>query len=55
MHGGKGSGPPAGNQNALKHGAYTKKSLKRDKEARELIKRIIDVLDEAQASEARYK
>lgn len=30
MHGGaKGSGAPMGNQNALKHGTYTKEALKR--------------------------
>lgn len=39
MHGGsEGSGAPRGNQNALKHGAYTKEALQRRAEMRELIR-----------------
>ena len=39
MHGGaKGSGAPVGNQNALKHGAYTRESLAFRKHVRELLK-----------------
>ena len=39
MHGGaKGSGAPVGNQNALKHGAYTRESLEFQKHVRELLK-----------------
>jgi hypothetical protein len=35
MHGGApGSGAPHGNQNALKHGRYTRKAIARDREAR---------------------
>ena len=38
MHGGaKGSGAPMGNQNALKHGMYTKESLEFQKHVRELL------------------
>ena len=45
MHGGKGSGAPIGNRNALKHGLYTKASLAQDREARQLIRRALDLLD----------
>jgi glucans biosynthesis protein len=39
MHGGaEGSGAPPGNQNALKHGAYTNEALQRRAEMRELIR-----------------
>jgi uncharacterized protein YjcR len=38
MHGGaKGSGAPKGNQNALKHGAYTKEALQRRAEMRAIL------------------
>ena len=40
MHGGKSSGAPSANRNALKHGLYTKASLDKDRDARLLIKRI---------------
>ena len=48
MHGGaEGSGAPKGNQNALKHGAYTKKALQqraalrhRLREVRKLLKAL---------------
>jgi uncharacterized protein YjcR len=39
MHGGaKGSGAPKGNQNALKHGAYTKRAIRRHAESRNLMR-----------------
>ena len=39
MHGGaRGSGAPKGNQNAWKHGAYTKEVIQQRGEMRELIK-----------------
>ena len=39
MHGGaKGTGAPRGNQNALKHGAFTKKVIQRRREMRELFR-----------------
>jgi glucans biosynthesis protein len=39
MHGGaEGSGAPRGNQNALKHGAYTEEALQRRAAMRELIR-----------------
>lgn len=38
MHGGaKGSGPPKGNQNALRHGTYTRAAFRQRTEMRELI------------------
>jgi uncharacterized protein YjcR len=39
MHGGaKGSGAPTGNQNALKHGTYTKAALERRARLRDYIR-----------------
>ena len=39
MHGGaKGSGAPKGNQNALKHGLYTRESLVLNKHIRDLMR-----------------
>jgi glucans biosynthesis protein len=47
MHGGaKGSGALRGNQNALKHGAYTKEALQRRTEMRELIREAWKLLKE---------
>lgn len=45
MHGGKRSGAPAGNRNALKHGLYAKVSLARDREARQFIRTALDLLE----------
>jgi glucans biosynthesis protein len=45
MHGGaKGSGAPRGNQNALKHGAYTQEALQRRAEMRELMREALKLL-----------
>lgn len=44
MHGGKGSGAPKGNRNALLHGLYSQASQEKDREARLLITRIKDAL-----------
>jgi glucans biosynthesis protein len=39
MHGGaKGSGAPTGNQNALKHGIYTRAAFQQRAEIRELLR-----------------
>ena len=39
MHGGaKGSGPPRGNKNALKRGAYTREALERQAQMRGLVR-----------------
>lgn len=38
MHGGKSTGPPKGNQNALKHGFYTKEAINKRRFIKELIK-----------------
>lgn len=39
LHGGaKGSGAPTGNQNALKHGLYTRESLEFQRQVRELLR-----------------
>jgi len=49
MHGGaKGSGAPRGNQNAFKHGFYTKQAIEERKKLRQLIreaKRLIEEID----------
>lgn len=47
MHGGaKGSGAPKGNQNALKHGAYTKEMLEMRRELAELMRASRETLRE---------
>jgi hypothetical protein len=38
MHGGKSTGAPKGNTNALKHGRYTKEAVTRRRYIRELIR-----------------
>jgi len=46
MHGGaEGSGAPKGNQNALKHGRYTKKAIEERRELRRLIREAGKFLD----------
>ena len=37
LHGGKSTGPPKGNQNALKHGRYTAEAIARRRELQALI------------------
>ena len=47
MHGGaKGSGAPPGNQNALKHGFYTKQAIEERKFLRQLIRDAESLIDE---------
>ena len=47
MHGGaKGSGAPKGNQNALKHGLYTREAIAERKALRDLIGASEATLDE---------
>jgi uncharacterized protein YjcR len=47
MHGGaKGSGAPVGNQNAVKHGAFTRKAIERRNEMRELFRQARKLLKE---------
>lgn len=47
MHGGaKGSGAPKGNQNALKHGEYTRERLAEKKRLRQLMKEAQETLRE---------
>jgi hypothetical protein len=39
MHGGApGSGPPRGNQNALKHGRYTREAIEEHQQLRDFLK-----------------
>jgi uncharacterized protein YjcR len=47
MHGGaKGSGAPPGNQNALKHGLYTKQAIEERKNLRQLIRDAERLIEE---------
>ena len=47
MHGGaRGSGAPIGNQNALKHGMYTKEALEERRALRSLIREMQESLQE---------
>ena len=47
MHGGaKGSGAPVGNQNAMKHGAFTRNAIQRRSEMRELFRQARKLLKE---------
>ena len=47
MHGGaKGSGAPKGNQNALKHGRYTRENLEFQKHVRELLRNGKQAIEE---------
>ncbi len=47
MHGGaKGSGAPLGNQNALKHGLYTKEAIEQRRKLNRLLKTTSEFLDE---------
>jgi glucans biosynthesis protein len=46
MHGGAhGSGAPPGNQNALKHGRYTRQAIAERKAFRELIRQATETLE----------
>jgi len=44
MHGGKSTGAPKGNKNALKHGMHTKEALMEKKVVREVIKQAQETL-----------
>ncbi len=46
LHGGKSTGPPKNNQNALKHGFYTKDAIEQRKYIRQLFKRSRELFDE---------
>ena len=46
LHGGKTTGPPKGNKNALKHGRYTT-AIARRRELRALLQGIKQLTDEA--------
>ncbi len=47
MHGGAiGSGAPEGNQNALKHGMYTRETLEFQKHVRDLLREGVKTIEE---------
>ncbi len=51
MHGGaEGSGAPAGNQNALKHGRFTRKAMAERRALRALIREASDFLERIEES-----
>jgi glucans biosynthesis protein len=50
MHGGKGSGAPKGNHNALKDGSYTGRMLARGREVRSLMRAAQALLEELERS-----
>lgn len=45
MHGGKGSGAPAGNQNALKHGLYGREEREFRQKMRQLLRKGRELLE----------
>jgi len=46
LHGGKSTGAPKGNKNALKHGFYTREAIIQRRYTRQLIKRSRELFDE---------
>jgi len=47
MHGGKSTGAPQGNRNALKHGRYTAKAIARRREVQMLLQGIKQLAKES--------
>jgi uncharacterized protein YjcR len=47
MHGGKSTGAPKGNQNALKHGYYTRDAIQQRRYIRQLLKDSQELIDGA--------
>jgi uncharacterized protein YjcR len=47
LHGGKSTGAPRGNKNALKHGRYSATAIARRREVRALLQGIKELADEA--------
>lgn len=48
MHGGKGSGAPAGNRNGLKHGLFTREEQRRRRAVLDLMRKARATLREAE-------
>lgn len=46
IHGGKSTGPPIGNRNALKSGSFTAKALERRSHLRELLRQSKELIEE---------
>lgn len=44
LHGGKSTGPPKGNQNAYKHGFYTKRAIEFRRKTKALLKETNELL-----------
>jgi hypothetical protein len=47
LHGGKSTGAPTGNKDALKHGRYTAQAIARRRELRALLQNINQLIDDA--------
>jgi hypothetical protein len=47
LHGGKSTGPPLGNTNALKHGYYTAQAIAYRRRINELLKESMETLEAA--------
>ena len=47
MHGGKSTGAPKGNQNALKHGFYTRDAIEEQRYVRQLLKDSQELFNDA--------
>ncbi len=45
MHGGKSPGPPKGNQNAFKHGYYTKEAIEQRRYVKRLLKKSKELFE----------
>jgi len=50
LHGGKSTGPPKGNKNALKHGRYAAATIAQRREVRALLQAIKRLTDEVSES-----
>ena len=46
MHGGKASGAPKGNRNALKHGCYTAEAIARRRQVAEMVREMRSLIEE---------
>ena len=46
MHGGKSTGAPKGNHNALKYGFYSKEAIDRRREVSAMLKQMLQLADE---------
>jgi hypothetical protein len=55
MHGGKGSGAPKGNRNALRQGLYTKEVLLREAKLRDIRRRLAETVATIEGTKSRSR